>query len=39
LLVVDAQVRVVAGAWEAARILQNIHTAVEKARAQGVPVL
>lgn len=39
LLVVDVQVGVMAEAWDAARIVQNIVLAVQRARAQGVPVL
>lgn len=39
LLIVDVQVGVVDGAWEADRIIQNIKRAVEKARAQDVPVV
>jgi len=39
LLVVDVQVAVVNGAWERSRIIENISTAVEKARSQGVPVI
>jgi nicotinamidase-related amidase len=39
LLVVDFQVGVVAGAWDVARIGANVALAVERARAQGVPVL
>jgi nicotinamidase-related amidase len=39
LLVVDVQVGVMQNAWEAPRIIQNINLAVEKARAQGVPVI
>ncbi|HAF49332.1 MAG TPA: cysteine hydrolase [Anaerolineaceae bacterium] len=39
LLIVDVQVGVVEGAWEADRIIQNINTAVEKARSQDVPVV
>jgi nicotinamidase-related amidase len=39
LLVVDAQVGVVEEAWEAPRIIKNIALAVEKARAQGAPVI
>lgn len=39
LLVVDVQVGVMAGTWEAPRIVENINTAVAKARAQGVPVI
>ncbi len=39
LLVVDAQVGVMAGAWDAARVIAKVAQAVERARAQGVPVL
>ena len=39
LLVVDFQVGVVAGAWEASRIVGNVARAVERARAQGAPVI
>jgi nicotinamidase-related amidase len=39
LLVVDFQVGVVQDAWEASRVGANIAHAVERARAQGVPVL
>jgi nicotinamidase-related amidase len=39
LLVVDVQVGVMARAWEAARVTGNVAAAVERARAQGVPVL
>jgi nicotinamidase-related amidase len=39
LLVVDVQVGVMAGAWDAARIIQNVLRAVEKARARDVPVI
>jgi nicotinamidase-related amidase len=39
LLVVDFQVGVVKDAWDAPRIVANIARAVERARAQGVPVL
>ena len=39
LLVVDAQVGVIQGAWDAPRIVKNIALAVEKARSQGVPVI
>ena len=39
LLVVDVQVGVMEGAWDAARIVANVARAVERARAQGVPVL
>ena len=39
LLVVDFQVGVVKEAWEAPRVGGNVARAVERARAQGVPVL
>ena len=39
LLVVDVQVGVMQGAWDAARVIKNISLAVEKARQQGVPVI
>ena len=39
LLVVDVQVGVVKGAWESERIVGNVALAVERARAQGVPVI
>lgn len=39
LLVVDVQVGVMRDAWDAPRIIQNINTAVQKARARGVPVI
>jgi len=39
LLVVDVQVGVMAQAWDAARIVANVSRAVERARAQGVPVI
>lgn len=39
LLVVDFQVGVVEDAWDAPRIVGNIACAVERARAQGVPVI
>jgi nicotinamidase-related amidase len=39
LLVVDVQVSVVNGAWEAPRVVGNMALAVERARAQGVPVI
>ena len=39
LLVVDVQAGVVKGAWEAPRIVGNVALAVERARAQGVPVI
>ncbi|MFN2188744.1 MAG: cysteine hydrolase family protein [Candidatus Promineifilaceae bacterium] len=39
LIVVDVQVGVMRGTWEAPRIIENIRTAVEKARKEGVPVV
>ena len=39
LLVVDVQVGVMGEAWEAPRIVGNVSRAVERARAQGVPVI
>ena len=39
LLVVDVQVGVMQHAWDSPRIIQNIVSAVEKARRQGVPVI
>ena len=39
LVVVDVQVGVVAEAWEAPRVVGKVARAVERARAQGVPVL
>lgn len=39
LLVVDVQVDVVKGAWEASRTIGNMALAVERARTQGVPVI
>jgi len=39
LLVVDLQVGVVADAWDVPRIVANVSRAVERARAQGVPVI
>jgi nicotinamidase-related amidase len=39
LLVVDVQVGVVAEAWDAPRIVKNVARTVERARAQGVPVI
>lgn len=39
LLVVDVQVSVVKGAWDAPRVVGNVALAVERARAQGVPVI
>jgi len=39
LVIVDVQVRVMAEAWEAPRVIANIARAVERARSQRVPVL
>lgn len=39
LVVVDVQVGVMRNVWDAARIIENIGTAVDKARSQGVPVI
>ncbi len=39
LLIVDVQVGVVSEAWDAQRIIGNVARAVERARAQGVPVI
>lgn len=39
LLVVDVQVDVVKGAWDASRVVGNVALAVERARASGVPVI
>jgi nicotinamidase-related amidase len=39
LLVVDVQVGVMSEAWDASRIVKNVARAVERARAEGVPVL
>ena len=39
LLVVDVQVGVMRTAWEAPRVIRNVSRAVERARAEGVPVL
>jgi nicotinamidase-related amidase len=39
LLVVDVQVGVMSQAWEAPRIIRNVARAVERARAQEVPVI
>ncbi len=39
LLVVDVQVDVVRDAWDAPRVIANVARAVERARAQGQPVL
>src|SRR5829696_168766 len=39
LVIVDVQVGVMRDVWEAARVIQNVSCAVERARAQRVPVL
>jgi nicotinamidase-related amidase len=39
LLVVDVQVGVMSGAWDSDRIVENVARAVERARAEGVPVV
>jgi len=39
LLVVDVQVGVMSEAWDAPRIIKNVARVVERARAQGVPVI
>ena len=39
LLVVDVQVGVMSESWDATRIIKNVSRAVERARAQGVPVI
>lgn len=39
LLVVDVQVGVMRSAWDSPRIIRNIHSAVEKARSKGIPVI
>ncbi len=39
LLVVDVQVGVVREAWDAERVIGNVARVVERARAQGVPVI
>ncbi len=39
LMVVDVQVGVMAQAWDAARVIGKVRHAVERARAQGVPVV
>lgn len=39
LLVVDVQVGVMRDSWDAPRIVKNVARAVERARAQGVPVV
>jgi nicotinamidase-related amidase len=39
LLVVDVQVGVMGEAWDSGRIIKNVARAVERARAEGVPVV
>lgn len=39
LLVVDVQNRVMEGAWDAPRVIQNVALAVQRARTQAVPVV
>jgi nicotinamidase-related amidase len=39
LLIVDVQIGLVRGTWDAARIVKNVSLAVERARAAHVPVL
>ena len=39
LVVVDVQVAVMSGSWEAPRVIGNVARAVARARAEGVPVL
>lgn len=39
LLVVDVQVNVVKGSWEAQRVVGNVALSVARARAQGIPVI
>lgn len=39
LVIVDVQVGVMRDAWEAPRVVENIAVAVDRARAQGVPVI
>jgi len=39
LLVVDVQVGVMSDAWDSGRIIKNVARAVERARAEGVPVV
>ncbi len=39
LLVVDVQAGVMRGAWDAARVIQNVVRLVDRARARGVPIL
>lgn len=39
LMVVDVQAGVMRNAWDAPRVVKNVSRAVERARAQGVPVI
>jgi len=39
LVVVDVQVGVMADAWDSERVIRNVGCAVERARAEGVPVV
>lgn len=39
LVVVDVQVGVVRGAWDAARVVGNVARTVERARVEGIPVI
>ena len=39
LLIVDVQVGVMNESWDVPRIVENVARAVERARAQGVPVI
>ncbi|MDD2877874.1 MAG: isochorismatase family protein [Acidiphilium sp.] len=39
LIVVDVQIGVMSGAWDANRIINNISRSVERARNQGIPVI
>ena len=39
LVIVDVQAGVVSDAWEAPRVIENVARTVERARAQGIPVI
>ena len=39
LVVVDVQAGVMSESWDGPRVIKNVSRAVERARAQGVPVL
>lgn len=39
LLIVDVQAGVMRGAWDASRVIRNVSRVVERARAQGIPVV